>query len=70
MRVAILVPPKSLLPWLADSLKLAEKVGRFVYGVSLFLRSALVRNRLLDGTSMIRPEAGYAGSGKKERDYP
>ena len=33
--VKTLVPPMlvSLLPWLADSLNLAVKVGRFVYGV-------------------------------------
>ena len=45
MRVAILVLPKSLLPWLADSLNLAVKVGRFVYGVfvPVLYVSALVR---------------------------
>jgi hypothetical protein len=38
------VPPTSLLPWLADSLNLAVKVGRFVYGVFLFVCvSALAR---------------------------
>ena len=67
----IFVPPISLLPWLADSLNLAVKLGRFVYGVFLFVCTGASKgNRLLDGTSMMRPEAGYGGSGKKERDYP
>jgi hypothetical protein len=49
----LLVPPTSLLPWLADSLNLAVKVGRFVYVVFFICMciGASTGNRLMGSTS-------------------
>jgi hypothetical protein len=53
----IFVPPISLLPWLADSLNLAVKLGRFVYGVFLFVCTGASKGNRLLGCGQLKSRA-------------